>query len=406
MPFGKYKNFADCTKQNSGKKNPKAYCAAIERKVKEGMPDQIIASEMIDVSEAKYSTDDDGKIRAKIHLIKAGRAKGKNRDYTAGALKKAAKEGIYDGLRMFVNHSDKPPTRRNLSELVSAVESTSWNERNQSVDGDVLFFSTDFAKYAEAAKKHIGVSADHRIRVTHVREGQEMVEKVQQIVGARSIDWVVYPAAGGEIDTFIKESEGEDEVEWGDVTLDQLKSKAPAVLEQYKTELAAESEPDPDPPDDPDEDKDPPANKKKVKTAAESESLTKADVERMVKEGLEEARKGDAQKEATVKAATEYFAKSGLPPRVQKRLANAFSSETSFDEKVAKEAVEDAKEELKELNLGKPVITGMGPSKASAKGGDGSGRSTVSVQESVEASFGIGKEKKATKKEDSSEKES
>ena len=32
MPFGKYKNFADCVAQNKSKDNPQAYCAAIQRK--------------------------------------------------------------------------------------------------------------------------------------------------------------------------------------------------------------------------------------------------------------------------------------------------------------------------------------------------------------------------------------
>jgi len=33
IPFGKYKNFADCLAKNQGKKNPEAYCAAIKRQV-------------------------------------------------------------------------------------------------------------------------------------------------------------------------------------------------------------------------------------------------------------------------------------------------------------------------------------------------------------------------------------
>ena len=34
MPFGQYKNFADCVKKNRDKKNPEAYCAEIERRIK------------------------------------------------------------------------------------------------------------------------------------------------------------------------------------------------------------------------------------------------------------------------------------------------------------------------------------------------------------------------------------
>ena len=36
MPFGKYANFRDCVKKNKGKvENPEAYCASIERTIKE-----------------------------------------------------------------------------------------------------------------------------------------------------------------------------------------------------------------------------------------------------------------------------------------------------------------------------------------------------------------------------------
>ncbi len=38
MPFAGYKNFADCVSRNKSKKNPKAYCATIMRKV-EGKQD-------------------------------------------------------------------------------------------------------------------------------------------------------------------------------------------------------------------------------------------------------------------------------------------------------------------------------------------------------------------------------
>lgn len=33
MPFAGYKDFADCVAKNQDKKNPKAYCAFIARKV-------------------------------------------------------------------------------------------------------------------------------------------------------------------------------------------------------------------------------------------------------------------------------------------------------------------------------------------------------------------------------------
>ncbi len=34
MPFGKYKDFADCVRQNQDKRDPEAYCGSIEHTVK------------------------------------------------------------------------------------------------------------------------------------------------------------------------------------------------------------------------------------------------------------------------------------------------------------------------------------------------------------------------------------
>src|SRR5688572_11985478 len=98
MPFAGYKNFAACVKANSDKKDPDAYCATIMRDVEEGMKSSPV-HEVIDVAEAEFNKDETtGKMTARVQLIKAGKAKGKPRRYTSEAIRKAAKEGIYDGL--------------------------------------------------------------------------------------------------------------------------------------------------------------------------------------------------------------------------------------------------------------------------------------------------------------------
>jgi len=384
MPFGGYKNFAACLKANSDKKDPKAYCATIMRATEEVMP---TVKEIIDVSEAEFHTDEEtGKMTASLVIIKAGRAKGKLRNYSSQSIRKAAKEGIYDGIRMFVNHSDKPPTKRGMGELVSAVESTSYDVKKDAVVGNVEFFNKEFYDYAQRAKKHIGVSADHRIRVNYVQEGRDRIEDVQEVVGARSVDWVVYPAAGGEIISFARESEGADEVEWTDVTLEDLKAHAPAVLEAFKTELAKESESD--------EEDEEGTTDKKNKTAQESVTMTREDMVKLVQEqvtSIQTATDEKLRKQTdTTKKVREFVAKSGLKSLTQARIVNQFADAQEYVEADVKEAVDSAKAELAEAGAGKPRISGMGTSGAQ----EGEGEShVVSVRESVEAQFGIGKKK-------------
>jgi hypothetical protein len=289
---------------------------------------------------------------------------------------------------MFVNHSDKPPIRRSLTELVSAVESTEYDPKGDRIIGDIEFFSPEFFNYAQAARKHIGVSATHRIRVQKVRESSgQVIDDVEEIVGAHSVDWVVYPSAGGEIISFAKESEGADQVEWDDVTLDELKAKAPAVLEAYKAELAKESV---GPDDEPDDDEGDSAKKKDKPIVMTQEAITKL-VQEQVTSITSAADDKRTKQTDTAKKVREFVSKSGLHTRVQARIINQFADVVEYVEANVKEAVDDAKAELKELGFG-PRITGMG-STGKAQEGE-SDRKTASVRESVESIFGIGKDKK------------
>lgn len=362
---------------------------------KENMDPQPVVKEIIDVSEAVFSKDEtSGKMSARIKIIAAGKAQGKPRRYSSQAIRKAAKEGVYDGIRMFVNHSDKPPTKRGMGELVSAVEGTTYDPKQDAVMGDVEFFSKDFFDYAQRARKHIGVSADHRIRVNYVQEGGTTIEDVQEIVGARSVDWVVYPAAGGEIISFAQESKGVEDVEWSEITPELLKEHAPEVYAL----IAKESDPGPD--DDPDEEPDEGDEKnKKVK-----ESFTRSDVAKMVKESVEEILTSAEQKSQkrieTTKKVREFVSKSGLPGRTRDRIINQFADATEYVEANVKEAVDDAKEELKEAGAGRPKITGMGAS--GSKEGETESH-VMSVREGVESLF---IKKPATKESAASGKES
>lgn len=369
MPFAGYENFAACVKANGSKKDPEAYCATIMKNVEHP------AKEMIDVSEATFHKDEaTGKMTADVAIIKAGRAKNP-RNYRASALQKAAKEGIYNGLRMFVDHSEKPPVKRGFREMVSAVESTHWDPQlgpQGGIRGVVEFFDEKFFDQVQRAKNYVGVSADHRIKVNYVQEGQRQIEDVLEIAYARSVDWVLYPSAGGEILQFARESEGAEQVEWNDITLDELKANAPQLVAQIEAGVKPATESHDDDP--------PPAM-----------TLTPEMVSQMIAKGVQEAISArdekDTKRSDAQKAIREFVTKSGLPNRVQNRLISMFSDALEYVEGDVQAAVEDAKEELKELGVG-PRITGEGPSGAASQGGK---PTTKTAREGVEAMFGFDK---------------
>jgi 5-carboxymethyl-2-hydroxymuconate isomerase len=379
MPFAGYANFAQCVAKNKGKKDPKAYCATIMRATEEDNELKINGREIIDVAEAEFSKDEaTGRMFADVVLIKAGRAKNP-RNYRPNALRRAVEQKTYEGLRMFVNHSDKPPIKRNWDEMVSAVESTTWDPAIKPLGGiraRAEIFDAKFFEKAQLAKKYMGVSADHQIGITRVREGVRFIEDVHEIIGARSVDWVLFPSAGGEIIQFATESDEGEDVDWDKLTLDDLKANAPEIIKQLQAEGKPATE-GKGPEDDDDEGE------------ADEEFVKKSDVGKIVQEQVQAIQKAadenSRKRTNATKQTRDFVAKSGLPSRVQSRLVNQFSDSLEYDEASVKEAVEEAKEELKEAGAGKPRITDMG-----ASGGEEKTPTLqrTSARESVEAAFG------------------
>lgn len=353
---------------------------------------------ILHVEEAEFHTDEKtGRMTGKIQIIKAGRAKGKKRDYTSQALRQAAKEGIYNGIRMFVDHSDKTPLKRSMQELVSAVESTEYNPKTDAIDGQVEFFNKDFFDYAQRAKKYMGVSASHQIMVNNVMEGRDTIQRVVKIPSADSVDWVVYPAAGGEALSFAQESEGVEDVDWEKVTLKDLKEHAPTLLEEHKKEVAKESE---EPEEDP--------KLKKTNESEDDQPMSKAEVTRLVQEQVQSIQKAsEAENEKRIAAGKkirEFVGKAGLPQRVATRIINSFADATEYVEESVKASVDDAKEEMKELGVRGPKITGNGTTQTtSASESETEAPRVHHARESVEAAFGVKTKKVEAKKDDKKE---
>jgi hypothetical protein len=313
----------------------------------------------------------DGRPRAKMTIIKAGMSANR-RNYRPGALEAAANAGRYNGIRMFVDHSDKPPLKRSFNEMVSAVESAEWNPTTSSVEGTVVFFDPAFAEKVKHARGYMGASVNNLIRATKIPQPDGTVmEDVQSIERVHSLDWVVYPAAGGELQHFL-EAEG-DAVDWSKVTIEDLKANAPGLV----AILTKEAEKEPDPPDDPDDDGDGKLTKEAVATML-AEALRSHDAERD---------RAAAQQRAASAMLTEHLTKSGLPQVVRARMQKNFMTmdPAIVTEALVTESINEAKEELKELKVG-PQIVGMGPT-AGSNGRTQPGTQRMSVRESVEGFF-------------------
>src|SRR5207342_152153 len=116
----------------------------------------------------------------------------------------------------------------------------------------------DFRKTAKEAKEFIGVSHDARLAGTRSRKNGRRYEDIQEIVKAHSVDWVVYPSAGGGFEQFYATEgiEPMEAIDWDSVTPEMLEENAPKLLDAIKAKFPAkESKEDPAPDPDPDDDK-------------------------------------------------------------------------------------------------------------------------------------------------------
>lgn len=341
------------------------------------------AREVLRATEAEFGEDGS----TWITIIKEGES-ANGRNYQKNALKQAVLNRVYEGTRMFLDHSDGPPLKRSIRELVSGIDETKYDESNPDgkgrVRGHVKWFNNDFREQAEKAKDFIGVSHDARLAGNRSRKNGRRYEDIEQIVKANSVDWVIYPSAGGGFDQFYAQEgiEPMEAIDWDSVTPEMLEENAPKVYGALKEKFSAKEskeDPTPPPPDDGDEKKG-----EVTKTAALDEKAIEGIVTRVF-ESLE----GNKSKKADTRNKVAAIVKrSPLPERTKNRIVAQFDGAESFEEDSVKEAIKEAQEELKEAGAG-PKITGEGPTRSA-----GSSHSLGRAHEAVASAFSFDPVKK------------
>lgn len=365
MPFADYKDFDDCVAKNKDKEDPKAYCAAIKQKAESEEGREHVVSDLFEAVEADFSaeegTDD---LRSTNVIIRAGRSKN-NREYRESALRTAGAKGLFNGIRMFVDHRRGAlPTQRSVNEMVAGIEKSWYDESKKALMGDVVYFDAQFHDKVKRAQGFLGNSISALVRGTRVKDSSgTFYEDISEIVRPKSVDWVIFPAAGGGVESFA--TEGEKEVDFENLTLEELEENAPQLVESIKIKYA--TAPPADPP-------------------AEPTMVSMEAVEALVEKKLGERLQSLEATEAEQAKIREHIGKAALPDRTRARLMVQFQTATTFDAVKVDEAIADAREELKAAGAG-PQITGQGPS-----GDPTTPKATVRrASEAVDAAFGVTK---------------
>jgi hypothetical protein len=351
------------------------------------------ARDVFRASEASFDDDETW-----ITIVKEGESIN-GRNYKKNTLKQAVLQRRYENQRQFVDHSDGPPLKRSIKELVSGITETKYDDTHPDgrarIRGKVKWFNTEFQEFAQKAKEHIGVSHDARLAGTRTRVNGRIKEDIDEIVKVHSVDWVVYPSAGGGYDQFYATEgiEMPDAIDWGSVTLDMVEENAPdlatAFKEKYSTK-AKESEGDDDDEDDDEEESGVKhtASKKNGTAVALDEKAIESIVTRVI-EGVDKKKSEQAEVHGKI---ANLVNRSPLPQRTKNRIVASFDGATEFNEERVKESIEDAKTELKEAGAG-PKVIGAGPSGKAKTGSLGRAHESLADAFSLKKTAKVGGDK-------------
>lgn len=355
------------------------------------MEKEVRLQEVFPVQEAVF---DEESMSAKVTLIREGMNLSRPRkNYTKASIQQAVKEGIFNNMRMFVDHSNKPPIKRSIKDLVSGTGITEYQEGTDGkgkIVSTVKFFNKEFFNFAQHAQEHMGTSIDALVRGTRFRATDGQVqEDIHGFVKGHSVDWVVFPSAGGGIESFITAQEGVDveDIEWGNLTPEMIKEHAP---ELYQSIMAAAPKP---------KDKEIPVKENvstdaSDKTTGEPLVITKETFEAKVQEAVTAAVTAVENKRNSQATVARQIAGlvdvAAMPARTKARVKASFDGIETFDETVVKEAITEAQAELKEV--AGPRVHGMG---VTSPDGEPDKEFVGPAREAVEAIFEVTpKEKK------------
>lgn len=351
------------------------------------MSDRIRGHDIFQASEAVEG--DDG---LWITIIKEGRSQN-NRNYKRSALEKAVNDRVYENVRMFVDHSENLPLKRSVKELVSGIGETkldtSFPDGLARVRGKVTWFNEEFQKFADKAKTHIGVSHDALLKgVRSVRDGRRY-EDIDEIRQAHSVDWVIYPSAGGGFEQFYAQEgvEMTEAIDWDAIDEDMLKEHKPDLYAALTTRSKESKEGD-----EGDEDDDKKVPNPDPDGSPGGGQLTERGIESIVMRVFERVEARKSTQEEVAGKVKSLVNGSTLPDVTKARLIRSFEGVESFDEKRVKDSIEEAKNEL--AAVAGPRIRQMGPS------GDSGSQQSASLgraHEAVASAFGM---KPASKKDE------
>lgn len=334
---------------------------------------------------------------AEVVIIRPGQSANR-RNYRTEAIQQAVNEGLWNGARMFKDHNVKAPLERKTDELVARIvpgsvrvgQADEVDADGNSLQGAAIgrgkFFSPSFASFAFESDGALGVSSSHQFQGRRYRAADHTIhEEVDRFLSVNSVDWVPFPAAGGQVLGFA--SEGRETMDWNDLTVEALREHRSDLIDAI-VETASEGEEDVS--GDADE-----TDEQPVITAGMSKTEIEALVAQSVKTATEAIETRHTKTAEATRKIRALVSASGLPAKAQERIVAQFDGAEEFVEGTVQEAITDMQAVIAEVKP--PRVTGLGSSTGTASESQQVTVAALSPAHSaLERAFGIKKQPVAT----------
>jgi hypothetical protein len=304
---------------------------------------RVMACNALPLQESAYDAAS-GKL--KITIIKPGLNKSKARFYPAETLKRDFH--VFEGAKMFADHqSDKEAKDKpegSVNNWVASLKNVH-AESDGTLAGDAFVIDPPFKAKLDALNKQ-GLLHEMGVSIRAIGEASEQEREgvttnvVESLIAARSVDFVTYAGAGGQIEAM--ESATQDNLNDVDlVTEAVLRQRRPdliSLVEKHAQEITMKS-----------------VEQQLQESQAQVATLTTANKDLTTK--FEEAQKTAAK--ATVSAEiTKLLSESKLPAISQDRVRKQFAEATEV--KDIAEAIKEEQDYVKQLGGGKSAPKNLG----------------------------------------------
>lgn len=281
-----------------------------------------------------------------VTVIKPGFNKSKGRYYPAAMLKRDYK--IFEGAKMFADHQtdaeSKAKPEGSVNNWVASLK-TPWVEADGTVKAKAAVIDPPFkAKLEELNKQgllhEMGVSIRAIGEASPAEVQGTKTNLVESLVRARSVDFVTYAGAGGQVEA-IEATHDENDVDL--VTESQLRERRPDLITIIESHHVVEE-----------------TVLKTLEQQLQESQTALATANAKVTEletKLTESDKATKKATAAIEL-TKLLSESGLPTKAQERLRKQFAE--AVEVTGMKEAIDEEKEYIKSFT-GKPaVVKNMG----------------------------------------------